>query len=1110
VVAALCPRVRAVTKTLRALTRRSATCITPSRKGILLRTLGHAEAESRRSGPFREFVMKCPALVLIFLFFPVAAFTQTEGARISGRVTDPSDAVIVGADCTVTNLETGVPTTTTTNQDGIYVLSNLRPATYQLAIKKEGFRTVVQPSLQLYVQDAVNENFTLALGPVSETSTVVSDALLQTDSAAVSTVVDQQFVRNMPLNGRSFQSLIALTPGVVFTSQQLGQGQFSVNGQRSNANYFMVDGVSANFGITIGGLNQTLGGAIPAFTAQGGTNGLVSVDAMQEFRIQTSSYAAEYGRTPGAQISIVTKSGTNQFHGTVFDYLRNDIFDARNYFDAPPLTKPPLRQNDFGGTVGGPIFKDKTFFFFSYEGLRLRMPQTASDSFLTASARAATSPVYQPVLKALPLPSANAPLIDPSCDNVTDPCLANINAVYSDPSSLNSTSIRVDHNLTGKVSIFARYSHAPSYSATRFWEEQQFSNFDSDAATAGVTALLGPTKVNDFRANWGRNGLSFVDRLTDFYGAVAPPASVMYPPSSPFSFEKGQALVFLESIGDGNMEIREGAGRSDIQRQINFLDTFSWAVGAHQLKFGVDYRRLNPTVNQGTGYAAFPTGYADLTAGVATAVLLDASQPVSVSVNNYSLFAQDTWKTTNHLTLTYGLRWEINTPPVSTDSTRPLYAVQGIFDSSPLALVNRPLWRTKFDNFAPRIGAAYQLTPKTIVRGGFGVFYDLGYGDFGDAFALYPYQQTDFLGPLPFDPSSPAYLPPPLSTTINANIIHLSAVDPKLSLPFTLQWNAAVERELGQNQTFTATYVGSDGRRLLREDVVHPPVLLNFGNGGSVNATRNVAYAHYNALQLQFQRRMSHGLQALVSYNLSNSSDLGSTDVSGLRAGNLSEIALPPLRPSDFDVRNSAAAAISYEIPTPSWGRAGSAILKGWAADGLLRVTSAPPINVYVQGFSPGSGVYVTEVDVVPGHPYWIADPTQPSGRALNPAAFTAPPVGEVGDFPRNELRSPYSINQTDLALRRRFDLTETVKLDVRAEYFNVFNHPMFGIPGSQCNPDAFWGVTGGTARPTFGKVCPGISTTNVDAGSGGSNAQSSLYALGGPRSAQFTLKLIF
>ena len=437
--------------------------------------------------------------------------------------------------------------------------------------------------------------------------TVLGDSFgLQTDSAAVSTVVDQQLVANMPLNGRSFQPLMALTPGIVFTSQNLGQGQFSANGQRSDANYFMIDGVSANFGVNISGLGQTLGAAIPGFTAQGGTNGLVSVDAMQEFRIETSSYPPEFGHTPGAQISIVTKSGGNQFHGTAFDYLRNDIFDARNYFDAPPLPKPAERQNDFGGTIGGPIRKDKTFFFFSYEGLRLRLPQTATGEFFTASARAAVAPVYQPIVDALPLPPPNAPLIDPTCNNITNPCLANLTVAYSNPSSLNATSIRIDQNFSKKITLFARYVHAPSYGTYRRWEELGYENANANTLTAGVTILIAPTKVNDFRANWSRYTGAFITDLTDFYGGVAPPTSVLFPASSVYRPDKGQALVYLGSIGDGNMDVRAGTEYSNVQRQLNFVDTFSWVVGVHQFKFGIDYRRLNPTSLEGTGLQFFP------------------------------------------------------------------------------------------------------------------------------------------------------------------------------------------------------------------------------------------------------------------------------------------------------------------------------------------------------------------------------------------------------------------------------------------------------------------------------------------------------------------------
>jgi hypothetical protein len=254
---------------------------------------------------------------------------------------------------------------------------------------------------------------------------------------------------------------------------------------------------------------------------------------------------------------------------------------------------------------------------------------------------------------------------------------------------------------------------------------------------------------------------------------------------------------------------------------------------------------------------------------------------------------------------------------------------------------------------------------------------------------------------------------------------------------------------------------------------------------------------------------MSHGLQALVSYNFAKSSDLGSTDLNGLAAPSVKDIVLPALMPSDFDIRHSFAAAVSYEIPAPSWRRGGKALLGGWAVDGLVRLSSAPPINVTVRGNTPAGGVYFTQANIVPGQPYWIADPTQPSGKALNPAAFTSPAAGQTGDFPRNGLRSPYSINQTDLAVRRQFNLTERLKLDVRAEYFNVFNHPMFGSPGSTCNPDTVWGRLGGSAFSTFGKVCPGTSTTNLDGG-GFPSGQNALYSVGGPRSAQFTLKLLF
>src|SRR5262245_6111188 len=314
---------------------------------------------------------------IAFAFLLVVSFThvvraQSTNASLTGRITDPSKALIVDAKVAAISADTNVRYETMTNGSGEYYLANLPPGPYRLEIEKSGFKKLIKPDVVLHVQDALEIDFEMILGSVSEIITVEGGApLVNSESATVSTVIDRTFVESLPLNGRSFQTLIALTPGVVLTPTVFNdQGQFSVNGQRADANYFTVDGVSANFGVTgYVTLGQTAGGALPALSASGGTNSLVSVDAMQEFRIQTSSFAPEFGRTPGGQISIATRSGTNRLQGTLFDYFRDGSLDANDWFaNLNGLPKPDARQNDFGAVLGGPIVKDRTFFFASYEG----------------------------------------------------------------------------------------------------------------------------------------------------------------------------------------------------------------------------------------------------------------------------------------------------------------------------------------------------------------------------------------------------------------------------------------------------------------------------------------------------------------------------------------------------------------------------------------------------------------------------------------------------------------------------------------------------------------------------------------------------------------------
>src|SRR6266576_3322856 len=347
--------------------------------------------------------------VLVVLFLSSCSsvlHAKSTNGSIAGRVTDPSTAVIADAKVAAISEGTDARYEGATNDSGEYYLTNLPPGSYRSEIEKTAFKKLIKPDLILHVQGALELNIEMTLGSASESITVEAGApLVNTESATVSTVIDCAFVDNLPLNGRSFQTLILLTPGVVLTTTAFDdQGQFSVNGQRADANYFTVDGVSANFGVTgFGSMVQTAGGAQPALSASGGTNSQVSVDAMQEFRVQTSSFTPEFGRTPGGQISIVTRSGTSAFHGTLFEYFRNSVLDARDWFvNANGLAKPQERQNDFGGVFGGPLRKDRAFFFFSYEGLKLRQPSTQQTAVPDAAARQQAPASILPYLNAYP------------------------------------------------------------------------------------------------------------------------------------------------------------------------------------------------------------------------------------------------------------------------------------------------------------------------------------------------------------------------------------------------------------------------------------------------------------------------------------------------------------------------------------------------------------------------------------------------------------------------------------------------------------------------------------------------------------------------------------
>jgi hypothetical protein len=1061
----------------------------------------------------------------------ITVYGQGTTATLSGTVTDQNDAVVPGVNIAVISITQGFQRSTSTNRDGAFVVPLLPPGTYTVKAEREGFTTAEVPDVVLNVNDQKEINIALKVGSLSSQSVdVLPTPPLLDQSPAVGTTVDQEFVGNLPLNGRSFQQLITLSPGVVLTKTSVTeQGQFSANGQRANANYLTVDGVSANIGIIpAGNIGQSSTGALPGFSVAGGTSNLVSVDAVQEFKILTSTFAPEFGRTPGAQVTIASRSGSNSFSGTLFEYLRNDALDATDWFvnANPALRKAALRQNNFGGVLGGPLLlpsfgegtrpiwydgRNRTFFFFSYEGLRLRQPFFAATDVPSRAARQAAPAGIKPILTAFPQPTGP--------DRLNG--LADFLFSYSDPSRLDATSLRVDHVANSKLSLFGRFNYAPSETAQRGANLSPLNNINTVRIqtltfTSGATYIASPSVTSDLRYNYSRNrGLSFFE-IDALGGAVPPPESLLFP--APFS-SNDSLLFFLVALGGRNPVLTIGRNADNLQRQHNLVGNVSIVSGAHQFKIGADYRRMIPLWRnrlygqtiQFSGVLG-PTGAASpgtAVSGITLAATATASETNSAVFENVSTYFQDTWKLSRQLTLTYGLRWDINPPPTG---DKGLISATGLDNPATFALApeGTPLYETTYGNFGPRIGIAYSLREQsefaTVIRGGWGIFYDLGSGFLGNAFNSFPYlrSRSTSLTPYPLSPTAAA--PPPFSVnqTFNSTIF---VADPHLQLPRTYQWNLTVDQSLGSSQVVSAAYVGAKGRELLRmERYFNPNPKFTL-----VDVSRNTSSSDYSSLQLQFRRRLSRGFQALVSYTWSESLDNVSSDSLLLTPNDKLDPQLDR-GPSDFDIRHQFSAAFTYNIPAPGFDGVGRGLLRDWSIDTIFAGRSAAPVNV-VYSRNIGFGTFNFRPDLVEGIPLYIDDPTAAGGRRFNNQVvvipgnprpqvgpFLAPVENRQGNLPRNFLRG-FPVYQLDLAFRRDFRLKDRLRFQFRTEVFNIFNHPNFADPNSTL-------LTGNSLNTAFGFS---QSMFGRSLGSGGATGGfNPLYQIGGPRSLQFALKLMF
>ncbi len=1037
-------------------------------------------------------------ILVLILCTPLASPAQTETATLSGRVTDPQGAVVPGAAVEITNIDTNIKVVSTTNDSGIYVVPNLRPGRYRLSVRKEGFKEIVKTDIVLHVQDTIALNFGLEVGSVTQSVTVTGGApLVNTESAAVSTVIDRQFVESLPLNGRSFNTLLQLTPGVVITPVGSGLGQFSIAGQRTDANNFTVDGVSANFGVVAGtsAPRESGSGSAQAFSALGGTSSLVSVEALQEFRVETSSYAPEFGRTPGGQVILTTRSGTNDLHGGLYEYFRNDKLDANDWFaNAAGKPRAPERHNDFGGYLGGPIRKDKTFFFLSYEGARLRLPQASTIQVPSEWARTvAAPPALAPFLNAYPQPDDRT--ITPNV--YTSP----FTGVWSDSATLNAGSVRIDHTFNSRFSIFGRYNDAPSEVANRFPNSFGLSTVvpstvNTRTATVGLNAFLSPRMSNTFRANYSTQYTASTSFLDSFGGAVPPPLNLLF---GSLSSQNNLASFFI--VDSSNFLV--GPTSTNTTRQFNFSDDFSFSVGTHQMKYGADYRIIDLHTDPSQHSLTFlATSVQDFISSNGQVFLFPGTlSSARVRSQSFSLYAQDTWRLSRRLTFTYGIRWELSPAPEALGKTT-LASWSNVDNPSLLALApsGTLLWQTTYGNFAPRAGVAYSLTDKGdfVLRAGGGVFYDLGVGQsvvgqFPNlALGVPAIVQLPLADPTPFLPI--LSLQPPYPDAAQG-------FSPNLKLPRSYQWSVALEKSFGGKQAISATYVGQAGRDLLRQEALFQP---NPSFSGDFLLTRNDARSNYHALQLQYRRPLSARVQALVNYTWSHSLDNASDDVvAGLSNTVIS--AASDYASSSFDVRHIFSGALTYDIPSIVRSGVLALLTKDWSVDTVIVARSGFPFNAFNFLISPDPNFNArVRPDRVPDQPLYLygsqcvaqqvalglQGPLCPGGRALNLAAFSTPSTARQGTEGRNDIPG-FGLTQVDLSLGRKLPISERVKLQFRVDAFNVFNHPNF------TNPQGFFQF-----GPSF---LQSQKMLNQDLG-----GLSPIFQQGGPRSLQLSLKFSF
>jgi hypothetical protein len=1051
---------------------------------------------------------------LVLTLTAIGMLGQT--ATVTGRVTDASDAVIAGTKVTVVNQATGVERPTVTNETGYYTVPLLQPGRYEIRVAQDGFKPVRRTGLILEVDQRAEINFRLEVGAVTDRVEVTADAVqINTVDASRGKVIENRRIVDMPLNGRDYIQLALLSAGTV---QPIGgrYGGFSTAGMKTTQNNYVLDGLDNN-GIELAGAQRR------------GEMVKPSVDAVQEFKIQTNAYAAEFGRAMGGVVNVTTKSGTNDLHGTAFWFLRNEKLDAKNFFDPADRPKPPFKRNQFGFSAGGPVVKNKTFLFGDYEGTRIRESATITSTIpslrmkngdfgeQTAALRDPNGGVFPnnriPVSR---FDRLGKTLIDLYPSPLNSDLRNNFLIQAPDPEDVDRWDVRADHNFSSRDLVFARVSYNDQkFPAALPLPAPAFGGGFDGTVTGWNTGLnwnhiFTPSLLMNTRIGWNYAQFTRVnpasagtENLNARYGIPG------VDQTQPGGFSNIGITGFRSlGLGSFNPVIRDSQNRQA-------AGDLTWVKGKHTVKFGGNILRSQNNIfniREEVGNFNFNgrytgNGAADLLLGATNQ--LNWSNRILVQLRAWQMgyFIQDDWKITPRLTVNLGVRYEVVLPFQEKNNKMSNLLIEGGPANAKIVQAgsgeagrgrrNRSLITTDANNFMPRVGFAYKVNDRTVVRAGVGMFY--GY--------LEPTGDSEYLiGNAPYawgvtqtsSPTTPAFQfasgPPPGSLTLaRATGLTFAAYEQDPANFYNAQWNLNIQRQIGRDWLFEIGYSGAKASHLLERyegnysppgpgnlNLKRPFLRVEVPGVGVVSPLGLVQYhqhafnSNYQALVTKLEKRFSQGFTLLTSYTFSKT--LGDTVCGGAAPGNAGGCGVQDPRnrraekgPDSQHFPHRFVVSGVWELPMGRGRKFGSgmnrvadSVAGGWSLGSIVTWTSGDPFSATVAGNPANIGS-----SAVTTRPNLVGDPkagAKTLDQYFNTGAFAMPPAFTLGSAGRNILTGPSQFNW-DFSALKDFPLTERARLQFRFEAFAFTNTPRFGNPGNVLGTPNF-GVIGGAGTP--------------------------------------------